>query len=294
MPITFLDNYYWIMLRQNKERFNRNFMEMVLRNHNELGALFTPDPKALSGAKESITLVYPMGDNDIDQIGTMAGFKTQPAPMNKILEVLKSGECAKVIQFWEGMNYKLRQFDGKEYTDDEIISCEKMENFYEEAISNLGEDSVIQIFVANKKKSWDWLQEYYNHENQFPTEKYLTEQMNKANERFVALDTAIEQNQFDLVLEGEEQEMNQQEAFQERNFEQKRTELFGNCLDQLPKFIKAQTKYNEMKGKYPVKIYKGESLKELHDKEEEILTEPKPPAKPKNKKKAKKEEEVPF
>ena len=294
MPITFLDNYYWIMLRQNKERFNRNFMEMVLRNHNELGALFTPDPKALSGAKESITLVYPMGDNDIDQIGTMAGFKTQPAPMNKILEVLKSGECAKVIQFWEGMNYKLRQFDGKEYTDDEIISCEKMENFYEEAISNLGEDSVIQIFVANKKKSWDWLQEYYNHENQFPTEKYLTEQMNKANERFVALDTAIEQNQFDLVLEGEEQEMNQQEAFQERNFEQKRTELFGNCLDQLPKFIKAQTKYNEMKGKYPVKIYKGESLKELHDKKEEILTEPKPPAKPKNKKKAKKEEEVPF
>ena len=294
MPITFLDNYSWIMLRQNKERFNRNFMEMVLRNHNELGALFTPDPKALSGAKESITLVYPMGDNDIDQIGTMAGFKTQPAPMNKILEVLKSGECAKVIQFWEGMNYKLRQFDGKEYTDDEIISCEKMENFYEEAISNLGEDSVIQIFVANKKKSWDWLQEYYNHENQFPTEKYLTEQMNKANERFVALDTAIEQNQFDLVLEGEEQEMNQQEAFQERNFEQKRTELFGNCLDQLPKFIKAQTKYNEMKGKYPVKIYKGESLKELHDKKEEILTEPKPPAKPKNKKKAKKEEEVPF
>jgi len=294
MPITFLDNYYWIMLRQNKERFNRNFMEMVLRNHNELGALFTPDPKALSGAKESITLVYPMGDNDIDQIGTMAGFKTQPAPMNKILEVLKSGECAKVIQFWEGMNYKLRQFDGKEYTDDEIISCEKMENFYEEAISNLGEDSVIQIFVANKKKSWDWLQEYYNHENQFPTEKYLTEQMNKANERFVALDTAIEQNQFDLVLEGEEQEINQQEAFQERNFEQKRTELFGNCLDQLPKFIKAQTKYNEMKGKYPVKIYKGESLKELHDKKEEILTEPKPPAKPKNKKKAKKEEEVPF
>ena len=294
MPITFSDNYYYVMLRQNKERFNRNFMELVLQNHTELGALFTPDPKALSGAKESITIVYPLGDNDIDQIGTMAGFKTQPAPMNKILEVIKSGECAKVIQFWEGRNFKLRQFDGKEYTDDEIISCEKMEQFYEEAISAIGEDSVIQIFVANKKKSWDWLQNYYNTKSEFPTEKYLTEQMKIANERFLAFDTAIEQNQFDLVLEGEEQEMDQREAIQERNFEQKRTELFGNCLDQLPKFIKAQTKYNEMKRKYPVKIYKGESLKELRDIEEEILTEPKPPAKPKNKKKAKKEEEVPF
>ena len=293
MPITFSDNYYYIMLRQDKERFNRNFMEMVLQNHTELGALFTPDAKGLSGAKESITLVYPLGDNDIDQIGTMAGFKTQPAPMHKILEVIKSGECAKTIMFWEGRNFKLRQFDGKEYTDDEIISCEKMEQFYEEAISAIGEDSVIQIFVANKKKSWDWLQKYYNHEGQFPTEKYLAEQMGKANDRFQAFDTAIEQNQFDLVLEGEEQEMDQREAIQERNFEQKRTELFGNCLDQLPKFIKAQTKYNEMSKNYPVKITKGADLSKA-EQAKMLKTQSEAPARKKTNKKKVANDEVPF
>ena len=292
MPITFLDNYYWIMLRQDKNRFNRNFMEMVLQNHTELGALFTPDAKGLSGAKESITLVYPMGDNDIDQIGTMAGFKTQPAPMNKILEVIKSGECAKTIMFWEGRNFKLRQFDDREYTDDEIISCEKMESLYEEAVSNLGEDSVIQIFVANKKKSWDWLQKYYNHEGQFPTEKYLTEEMKKANERFLAYATAIEQNQFDLVLEGEEQEMDQREAIQERNFEQKRAELFGNCLDQLEKFIKAQTKYNEMKKTYSVKITKGADLSKA-EQAKMLKTQSEAPARKKTGKK-KVADEIPF
>ena len=293
MPITFSNNYYYVMLRQDKDRFNRNFMEMVLQNHTELGALFTPDPKALSGAKESITLVYPLGDNDIDQIGTMAGFKTQPAPMNKILEVIKSGECAKVIQFWEGRNFKLRQFDGKEYTDDEIIYCEKMESLYEEAVSALGEDSVIQIFVANKKKSWDWLQNYYNTKGEFPTEKYLAEEMGKANERFQAFATAIEQNQFDLVLEGDETEWDQKSAIQERNFEQKRTELFGNCLDQLPKFIKAQTKYNEIKKNYSVKITKGADLSKA-EQAKMLKTQSEAPARKKTNKKKVANDEVPF
>jgi len=260
MTFNFSDNYYYIILRQDPKLFNRSFMEMVLQNNNQLGSLFRPDPKGLSGIKENITLVYPAGDHDIDSIGVGAGMKTQQASMRQIWEGLKDKDCAKLIVFWEGSNFNKLQFDDREFSDSEIESCENIQKLVEQAKTELGDDSVHEFFIANKKKSWDWLQRYYNEKQDFPTEDYLVKEQNKHFERYQALDTAIEQNDFDQVMSEEDGvEMDKATAIEERNFYMKRTELFGNCLDQLEKFVKAQSKYNENKGAnriYPVKITK--------------------------------------
>jgi hypothetical protein len=260
MAITFSSNYYYIIIRQDPKLFNRNFMEMVLQGNSQLGSLFKPDPRGLSGIKESITIVYPAGDHDLDSIGTTAGFKTQQASMKQIWEVLKDNDCAKLICFWEGSNFNKIQFDDRQFDDSEIESSENMQKLVESAKETLGQDSVHEFYIANKKKSWDWLQRFWNEKQEFPTEDYLVKEQNKYYERFRALETAIDQNDFDQVMSEEEGiEMDKATAISERNYFAKRTELFGNCLDQLGKFIETQTKYNENRRAdraYPVKITK--------------------------------------
>ncbi len=278
MAITFSNNYYYVMLRQDPKLFNRSFMEMVLQNNSQLASLFKPDPRGLSGIKESITIVYPAGDHDLDSIGTTAGFKTQQASMKQIWEVLKDNDCAKVICFWEGSNFNKLQFDDREFSDSEIETCENTQKLIDFAKNALGQDSVHEFFIANKKKSWDWLQRYYNEKQTFPTEDYLNEEQKKNYEQYKSLNTALEQNDFDQVMSEEDgMEMDKATAISERNFYYKRTELFGNCLDQLEKFITSQTKYNENKGAnrmYPVKITKFETKTSKKTKKKETKQVP--------------------